>query len=243
MMHTFSTLCGEAPKRMDHYKSSAFNPTCIFLAAMPLVDFTVTIRTHDRRIDVMHRLAFLAVCLAATPAVAAPSALSGGSILALFIFMVVAWISFRVVARALRARKTEAAVGGSFEDYVLEALANAAHIDGRLNPAERTAIAGAMREIAGPSFDEARVEAALGRARLSKAELVAYLASHAGSFTHEQKSTLLKALLAVFVSDGAFDEIEHAALVDYTAAVGFDRQSAPQTLRQIASDFSRGNIT
>ena len=194
----------------------------------------------------MHRLPFLAVLLAAAPAAAAtsaPSVLSGASILAFFIFMVVAWISFRVVARALRARKTQAAVGGSFEDYVLEALANAAHIDGRLNPAERTAIASAMREIAGPGFEEARVETALSRARLSKAELVAYLASRAGAFSHEQKSALLKALLAVFVADGAFDEIEHAALVDYTAAVGFDRQSAPQMLRRIAGDFSRGNIT
>jgi uncharacterized membrane protein YebE (DUF533 family) len=194
----------------------------------------------------MHRLPFFAMLTFAPPAMAATpasSALSGSAVLALFIFVVVGWICFRVVARALRARKAQATVGGSFEDYVLEALANAARIDGRLNPAERTAIASAMRDIAGPSFDEARVEAALTRARLGKAELVAYLASRAGSFTHEQKSALLRALLAVFVSDGAFDEIEHAALVDYTAAVGFDRKSAPQMLRRIADDFARGNIT
>lgn len=194
----------------------------------------------------MHRVPFFAALIGAAPAAAATpasSALSGNSILALFVFMVVAWISFRVVARALRARKTQAAVGGSFEDFVLEALVNAAHIDGRVNPSERTAIASAMREIVGASFEEARVEAALASARLSKAELVAYLASRAGAFTHEQKSALLRALLAVFVSDGAFDEAEHAALVDYTAAVGFDRQSAPQMLRRIANDFSRGNIT
>ncbi|QGZ95185.1 TerB family tellurite resistance protein [Terricaulis silvestris] len=194
----------------------------------------------------MNRLPLIATLLSAAPAAAATptaSAPSGSAILALFIFVVVAWISFRVVARALRARKAQAAVGGSFEEYVLEALANAARIDGRLNPAERTAIASAMRDIAGPTFDEARVETALAHARLSKAELVAYLASRAGAFTHEQKSALLRALLAVFVADGAFDEIEHAALVDYTAAVGFDRQSAPQTLRRIAGDFSRGNIT
>lgn len=194
----------------------------------------------------MHHLPFLAVLLAAAPAAAATSAtseLSSASILALFIFLVVAWISFRVVARALRARKAQATVGASFEDYALEALSNAAHIDGRLNPAERTAIATAMQEIAGPAFETARVETALAGARLSKSELVAYLSARAASFTHEQKSALLKALLAVFVADGNFDETEHAALVDYTAAVGFDRQSAPQMLRRIASDFSRGNIT
>lgn len=194
----------------------------------------------------MHRLPFFAALLAAAPAVAAtsaPSAISGASILALFIFIVVVWISFRVVVRSLRARKAHATVGGSFEDYVLEALANAARIDGRLNAAESAAIATAMREIAGEGFEEARVATALARARLNKDELVAYLSSRAGSLTHEQKSTLLKALLAVFVSDGAFDETEHAALVDYTAAVGFDRQNAPQMLRRIASDFSRGNIT
>jgi uncharacterized membrane protein YebE (DUF533 family) len=193
----------------------------------------------------MLRFLPFAAFLSAGPASAATAAplANGGAILALFIFVVVAWISFRVVTRSLRARKARAAVGESFEDYVLEALANAAHIDGRLTPAERTAIAGAMREIAGPGFEEARVEIALTRARLSKAELVAYLASRAGTFSHEQKSALLKALLAVFVADGAFDETEHAALVDYTAAVGFDRQTAPQTLRRIASDFTRGNIT
>lgn len=195
----------------------------------------------------MHRVLPFAVFLIAVPAAAAatpaPSAPSGASIIALFVFVVVGWIAFRVVVRSLRARKTHAAVGGSFEDYVLEALTNAARIDGRLNPAERVAIANAMREIAGASFEEARVETALARARLNKDELVAYLSSRAGSFSHEQKSALLKALLAVFVADGAFDESEHGALVDYTAAVGFDRQSAPQMLRGIASDFTRGNIT
>jgi hypothetical protein len=54
---------------------------------------------------------------------------------------------------------------------------------------------------------------------------------------------LLKALLSVFTADGSFDETEHAALVDYTAAVGFDRQSAPEILRGISRDFARGTIT
>jgi uncharacterized membrane protein YebE (DUF533 family) len=195
--------------------------------------------------DAMLRLSLFAALFTgpASAATGAPLTSNGGAILALFIFVVVAWISFRAVARSLRARKAHAAIGENFEDFVLEALANAARIDGRLNPAERTAIAGAMLEIAGPDFEQARAETALTRARLNKAELVAYLTSRASSYSHEQKSALLKALLAVFVADGAFDETEHATLVDYTAAVGFDRQTAPQTLRRIANDFTRGNIT
>jgi hypothetical protein len=31
--------------------------------------------------------------------------------------------------------------------------------------------------------------------------------------------------------------------VDYTAAVGFDRQSAPDMLRGLSRQFTRGNIT
>ena len=36
---------------------------------------------------------------------------------------------------------------------------------------------------------------------------------------------------------------EHAALVDYTEAIGFDRQSAIDTLRRMSRDVVRGNIT
>ena len=81
------------------------------------------------------------------------------------------------------------------------------------------------------------------QAQLSKDELVAYLAAKANAFTREQKTALLKALLGVFAADGRFDETEHAALVDYTAAVGFDRKSAPEMLRGLTRDFARGTIT
>jgi hypothetical protein len=54
---------------------------------------------------------------------------------------------------------------------------------------------------------------------------------------------LLKALLSVFVSDGRFDETEHGALIDYTEAIGFDRQSAPEMLHRLSRDVVRGNIT
>ena len=65
------------------------------------------------------------------------------------------------------------------------------------------------------------------------------LAARSRAFTRDQKVALLKALMAVFVSDGKFDESEHSALMDYTAAIGFDREGAPQLLRS----FTRGNIT
>jgi len=182
---------------------------------------------------------------AAAPTDAADAASSAGaSTLALFIVIVAiaAWVGLRSVIRRLRARKARAVVGDAFAEYALEALANAAKIDGRINDAEKAAIAAAMREIAGENFEAARVETALTQAKLSKAELIAYLRERSGAFTRDQKVKLLQALLAVFVSDGRFDETEHAALVDYTAAVGFDRQSAPQMLRGLARDVRKGNI-
>jgi len=169
----------------------------------------------------------------------------GGTALALLVIIVAitAWLGLRAFVRSLRARKTESTVGANFVDYALEALVNAAKIDGRVNEQEQQAIATAMTELAGADFDVKRVEETFQRARLSKDELVAYLAARAGAFSREQKTMLLKALLAVFVADGRFHESEHAALVDYTAAVGFDRRSAPDMLRGLSRDFARGNIT
>lgn len=170
---------------------------------------------------------------------------SGGAALALFVLIVVvaAWIGLRLFVRGLRARKTQASVGGDFSAYALEALVNAAKIDGRINDEEKRAIVFAMREIDGEAFEAIKVETAFTTARLTKDELVAFLAARARLFTRDQKAALLKALVSVFVSDGRFDEVEHGALVDYTAAVGFDRQTAPEMLRGIARDFSRGVIT
>lgn len=170
---------------------------------------------------------------------------TSGSALALLLLIaaVVGWLGIRAMIRQLRAGKTQAAVHGDFTAYALEALANAARIDGRIKDTERAAILACMSEITGAAFDAARVEAALREARLNKAELVAYLQAHANAFTREQKMHLLKALLAVLTADQDFDEAEHDALVDYTSAVGFDRQTAPQMLRRLAGDFSRGNIT
>lgn len=184
----------------------------------------------------------VALAVAPTPAPASSDAGGGPLALVILIAAIAGWIGLRQLVRGMRARKTESAVGDSFADYALEALVNAAKIDGRVNDAERAAIAAAMRDLA-PGFDAASVAPAFERARLSKDELVAYLAAKADSFSRAQKTALLKALLSVFVADGRFDETEHGALVDYTAAVGFDRQGAPDMLRGIARDFKRGNIT
>jgi len=170
---------------------------------------------------------------------------AAGATLALFLLVVIvaAWLAMRTFVRSLRARKTERAVGESFTEYVLEALVNAAKIDGRVNEAERREVARAISELAGPTYTAQVVEAAFAKARLNKDELVAYLAARSRKFSREQKVALLKALLAVFVADGKFHEREHAALVDYTAAIGFDRKSAPDLLRSLMGDFARGNIT
>jgi uncharacterized membrane protein YebE (DUF533 family) len=168
-----------------------------------------------------------------------------GATLALFLLVVLvaAWLGMRTFVRSLQARRAERAVGASFPDYALQALVNAAKIDGRVNDEERRAIASAMSELGGPVYTAQVVQDAFAKARLSKDELVAYLAARAKGFSREQKTALLKALLSVFVADGKFDEREHHALVDYTEAVGFDRQGAPDMLRGLSRDFARGNIT
>jgi uncharacterized membrane protein YebE (DUF533 family) len=163
------------------------------------------------------------------------------AILALLLIAALIWTGV-VTLRLLRARKTGAAIHGRFQDYLLYALVNAAKIDGRVHEAERAAIAHSFAEAAGAVLSPTALQAALDDAKLSKAELVAYLAARAGHFSQEQKVALLKALLAVFVSDGHFNETEHAALIDYTAAIGFDRASAPETLRRIGGDLRRGSI-
>lgn len=168
-----------------------------------------------------------------------------GAALALFLLVVLvaAWFALRTLVRSMRARKAARAVGASFTDFALEALVNAAKIDGRVNDDERSAVARAIGELAGPTYTREVVEAGFGRARLSKDELVAYLRARARLFSRDQKVALLKSLLSVFVADGRFDETEHAALVDYTEAIGFDRPSAPDLLRGLTRDFARGNIT
>ena len=169
---------------------------------------------------------------------------AGGGAVALFVLIVIlaGWFGLRTLVREMRARKAAKAVGGSFPDYALEVLVNAAKIDGRVNPQEQRAIAAAMNDLA-PSLKPERVEATFASAALSKDELIAYLQAKSGAFSTAQKTALLTALLTVFVADESFDEAEHAALVDYTAAVGFDRQSAPEMLRRLSRDFVRGNIT
>jgi uncharacterized membrane protein YebE (DUF533 family) len=166
---------------------------------------------------------------------------NGGAVVALFVVIaaIALWVAFRAFIRGLQAKKTETATGGDFTGYALAALVNAAKLDGRVNAEEKRAIAIAMREIAGEAFEAVKVEEAFARPGLNKDELVSFLASRSRAFTRDQKVALLKALMAVFVSDGKFEETEHSALIDYTAAIGFDRQGVPEMLR----GFERGSIT
>ncbi len=187
----------------------------------------------------------LPASLQSTAAATAASPASGGGALALLVLVavVLAWAGLRLLIRRLRAGKTELVVHGEFHQYALAALVNAARLDGRVAEAERAAILAAMREIAGAGFEASAVAAGFASAALGKDELVAYLALRADKFSHAQKTAFLKALLAVFVADGRFDEAEHHALVDYTAAIGFDRKSAPERLRALVSDMVKGKIT
>jgi uncharacterized membrane protein YebE (DUF533 family) len=180
---------------------------------------------------------------AAQPSNVPDSSTNTGLALFALLIIAIAWVGVRNLIRSLRAGKAKSVVGADFADYAREVLVNAAKIDGRVSAEERTAVARAMADLAGAAYDEAKLAKAFGEARLSKDELVAYLAARSSAFSREQKTALLKALLSVFAADGNFDETEHAALVDYTAAVGFDRQGAPQMLGGLARDFTRGNIT
>lgn len=182
------------------------------------------------------------------PPESAPSGLDaatpGGALAVLvLIAIVLAWLGLRMAFRRLRAGKTERVVHGAFDEYALAALVNAAKLDGRVAEAERAAILSAMHEIAGASFAADAVEAAFAGAALSKGELVDYLATRGSKLSHSQKTALLKALLSVFVADGRFDEAEHHALVDYTAAIGFDRKSAPERLRGLVGDMVKERIS
>ena len=173
--------------------------------------------------------------------IAAQESSNGGAVVALFVVVaaIALWIAFRAFVRSLQAKKTETATGGDFSGYALQALVNAAKLDGRVNDEEKRAITIAMREIVGEAFEAVKVEECFAREGLNKDELVSFLASRSRAFTRDQKVALLKALMAVFVSDGKFEETEHSALIDYTAAIGFDRQGVPEMLR----GFARGNIT
>lgn len=171
----------------------------------------------------------------------ADTAPPGNAPLALLVLLVAVagWFGLRTLVRGMRAGRAESALHGNFNDFAREALINAAKIDGRVDERERAAIGAALGEI-GVNLD---IAAAFTAARLNKAELIAYLRGKGARFSRDQKVWLLKALLSVFVADGRFDEIEHATLVDYTAAIGFDRQTAPGMLRDLSTQFVRGNIT
>lgn len=185
----------------------------------------------------------MAMFLAQSTADPAPSGAGNSALLLLILIAVIfGWLALRATFRRIGAQRTQAVVHDAFQEFALVALVNAAQLDGRVTDNERAAIVQAMREIAGPSFDAARVEQP-PKSGLTKNELVAYLEERGRVFSNDQKVKFLKALLGVFVADGRFDEVEHRALVDYTAAVGFDRQAAPNRLRTLLSDMARDRIT
>jgi len=183
----------------------------------------------------------LSIVMTGASAAPAPAEDPGSTALALFVLIVVAggWILVRMGIRRLRSGKARAKVGESFTEFALQALVSAAKLDGRVNEPEKRAVLTAMREIDGAAFEGVRVEERFAKPTLSKDELIAYLQTRAHRFTRDQKASLIRALVSVFVSDGQFDEDEHAALIDYTAAIGFDRGSAPEMLRSL----SRGTMT
>lgn len=155
---------------------------------------------------------------------------------------VAAWLAWRVVLHRQRASKAQSILHDDFTAFVLQALANAARLDGQVGAAERDAIAGALQELSGSPAESARLDAALSAAPLGKEDLLAYLEDHSARLSHDQKVGFLRALLAVFVADGRFDESEHQALIEFTAAIGFDRQTAPGRLRGLLSDMARGRV-
>lgn len=162
--------------------------------------------------------------------------------LLLLLALIAAWFAVRFFVRRMRARSAEAVVHGSYDAFLLEALTNAAKLDGRVSAPERDAIAASIRDACGHELSPSQIDDALARATLTKDALVAYLEEHANAFSDVQKVRFLKALLSVLVADGGFDESEHHALVDYTAAIGYDRQSAPQRLRGLVQDMARDRI-
>lgn len=185
--------------------------------------------------------------LIATPAIAAPATGAATDstplLLAVLIAAIALWFGVRFLISRMRAGKTQVATGGRFADYALHALVNASKIDNKVSDDEKRAITAAMSEIWGQAFDPSAVDRAFLNATLSKDELVAYLKMNATAFTQDQRVLLLKALLAVFAADGHFDENEHAALIDYTAAVGFERRGAAERLRALLTSATSGRFT
>ena len=146
---------------------------------------------------------------------------------------IVFWIAATSMQRKRYARETAAVVGGDFAAYLLEVLANAAKIDGRIDEAERHAAVRVMSDATGAAFERAKVDTAIEVARLNHAQLLAYLQERSAAFSTEQKLLLLKGVLSVAAADGRFDQREHDAYLAYFEAVGFSRKSAPQMLQEM----------
>ena len=187
----------------------------------------------------------LAAAALATPAEAAAGAglFDWPTLLFLVLAGIVIFLGLGSMQRKQRVQAVETVVHGNFADYTLEVLANAAKIDGRVDDAERQAITDVMTQIKGAPFARTEADAALLRARLNKDQLIAYLSARARTFTLDQKTALLKGVLSVAMADGHFHEREHAIYLDYIAAVGFERKTAPEILQRWVHDMAAGKYS
>lgn len=161
--------------------------------------------------------------------------------LALILAGLAIWFATTALLRRRRALEAAVIVGQSYDDYVLEVLVNVAKIDGAVADAERQAIFAFMAQLKGLEPDRAGIEHALSVARLSKEQLLAYLATKASEFSADQKLQLLKGVLNVIAADGRFEGPEQETLMDYIEAMGFDRKQAPSVLQELIRMPASGN--
>ena len=123
----------------------------------------------------------------------------------------------------------------SFTAFLLEVLVNAAKIDGDAADAEIDAIAAAMTDATKTAYARTDAQAAIARAALSRADLVAHLKKSGRAFSKEERMALLRHLFTVVAADGKFEEAERTALLAYIEAIGFEQ--APSVLDAIMQPF------
>lgn len=124
-----------------------------------------------------------------------------------------------------------------FADFLLEALANAARIDGDAAAPEREAIAAAMSRATGAPFAGAAVDAAIAAARFTRQDLTAYLRKRHAQFSRAQRMTILRELLSVIAADGLFAAPEREALEAYIEAIGFAESQVETILDALVAPF------
>ncbi|MGE0046378.1 MAG: TerB family tellurite resistance protein [Hyphomonadaceae bacterium] len=125
----------------------------------------------------------------------------------------------------------------AFADFLLQALVNAARVDGEAADGEIDAIVTAMSAARGAPVSAEEVRAAIAGATLTREDLVAYLTKHGRRFTKEERTKLLRDLLSVIAADGRFETAERDALMAYIEAVGFAGAQANDVFDTIMQPF------